>query len=300
MNLEDNTWRRTAQTFAITPDTVLEFDFRSTDRGELHGIGFDENDTLTDDNRLFKVFGSQNWSFDIDWPDPYTTLGTTRHFVIPVGDYYTGSSMFLVLQNDDDASSNNNSWFSNVRIYEEGTDCSVEVDFEGGDSGWFNSGASTCRTGSFVIGTPSQQLVRSTITQVGGDHTSGSGYAFFSAVNSAAGTDDVDGGNCIVESPVYPVSVDSMISIWYFHGQRFDGNDPSGDFFSLELSTNGGTDWSPLATHGDSRQNASWTEATTSVTTGSNVKFRVQVSDGPASGDYIEAGVDDLEICSAD
>lgn len=62
-----------------------------------------------------------------------------------------------------------------------------------------------------------------------------------------------------------------------------------------------------LAYNGDVTMNAAWTEATALITTGSNVKICVCVSDRPSTGDLIEAGVDDLTIfpiinlgCSAD
>jgi hypothetical protein len=63
------------------------------------------------------------------------------------------------------------------------------------------------------------------------------------------------------------------------------------------MSTNGGSSWSTLASNGDSTSNAAWNEATTTVAAGTNVQFRVQASDGTASGDLVEAGVDDVSIC---
>jgi len=171
------------------------------------------------------------------------------------------------------------------------------VDFDDGSAaGWLNSPASTCTTGSFVVATPTEVIDGGVVTQVGGDHTSGTGNAFFSAVNTAAGTDDVDGGACIVESPVYPVAAPSSLTIWYFHGQRDAGGD-AGDHFLLDLSTDGGSNWTPLAAYGDETVNAAWTEATASVPAGADVKLRVDVADGTASGDLVEAGVDDLWIC---
>ena len=177
--------------------------------------------------------------------------------------------------------------------------CAADVDFEGGAAGWTNSGSSTCSTGSFVVGTPDEVINGGVTTQLGGDHTSGSGNAFFSADNaSSAGVNDVDGGNCIVTSPVYAVSQASDVSVWYYHGQRDAGDDAAGDFFSLEISTNGGSTWSTMASYGDVTVNAAWTEATTTVAAGSNVQFRVQVSDGSAAGDLVEAGIDDITICA--
>ena len=175
----------------------------------------------------------------------------------------------------------------------------VAVDFDDGSAaGWLNSGASTCSTGTFVVATPTEVVYGGVTTQVGGDHTSGSGNAFFSAVNTSAGSNDVDGGTCIVESPVYPMVADSDVSIWYFHGQRDQGDD-SGDFFLLEMSIDGGANWSPLASYGDVTVDAVWTEVTTSVDAGSSVQFRVQVADGPSAGDLVEGGIDDLWICPA-
>ncbi len=117
-----NRWRQTNTTYAVTPNTVLAFEFMSTSQGEIHAIGFDENSTLTDAQRVFRIFGTQNWSGDIDWSDPYTTgqLGTWKSFSIPVGTFYTGSSMRLILVNDKDSgTANNTSRFRSVRIFEQ-------------------------------------------------------------------------------------------------------------------------------------------------------------------------------------
>ncbi|MEM9293527.1 MAG: M36 family metallopeptidase, partial [Acidobacteriota bacterium] len=254
--LTGNRWRRTdGGTFTITANTVLEFDFLSTSEGEIHGIGFDEDDNISNGGRVFNVFGTQNWGADIDWTPQYTTaeLGTWKSYTIPVGTFYTGSGFNLVLVNDKDAGADNNtSKFRNVRVYEDTPPpgC-VTVDFTSGASGWTNDTAnSTCSTGTFVVGTPTQQVNGGVTTQVGGDHTTGSGNAFFTATNTAAGTNDVDGGTCIATSGVTSVTEASDVSIWYFHGQR-DAGDDAGDFFDLEISTNGGTSWTSLASFGD-------------------------------------------------
>ncbi len=182
--------------------------------------------------------------------------------------------------------------------------CTADEHFEGGMNGWINGAASTCTSGDFVAATPSEQSSSGgIITQVGGDHTTGpppagAGLAVFTATNTSNGTDDVDGGVCILESPVYAVSEDSDLSIWYFHGQSETGNDP-GDFFLLEISTDGGANYSTLVSIGDVETDAVWSEAATTVTAGADVKLRVQVADGTADGNLIEGGVDDLMICPA-
>jgi hypothetical protein len=266
-------------------------------QGEIHGIGFDENDTLADNVRIFQLHGTQNWTSANHDFDNYAGGGGFVTYIIPVGQYYTGAAMYLVVANDNDAGSGNDSRFRNVRIYEDtppSGSCAADVDFSAGASGWTNSGS--CTTGAFVAATPTSVVNGGVTTQLAGDHTTGSGNAWFTATNSAAGTDDVDGGTCITTSPVYTVTEASDVSVWYFHGQR-DAGDDSGDFFSLEISTNGGSTWTTLASFGDVTVNAAWAEATTTVSAGSSVVFRVQAADGTANGDLVEAGIDDVSVC---
>jgi hypothetical protein len=174
--------------------------------------------------------------------------------------------------------------------------CTVDDGFESGTAGWSNSASSTCTTGAFVVGTPSQQT-STVVTQVGGDHTTGSGKALYTAANSSAGVDDVDGGNCILDSPTWNVPAASTLTVWYFHGQRDTGDDASGDFFRLQVSTNGGSSYTNAVSIGDVRTVAAWTQATFAIPAGSNVKVRVQASDGAGPGDIVEGGIDDLKIC---
>ncbi|GAA4271349.1 M20/M25/M40 family metallo-hydrolase [Aquimarina gracilis] len=113
LSLQNNTWKFIALNYTVTSQTVIEFDFSSTSQGEIHGIGFENDNTLTS-NRYFKVHGTQNYG--VTNYDNYTN-GTER-YVIPVGNYYTGVMDRLVFVNDNDAGSGNTSVFSNVKIYE--------------------------------------------------------------------------------------------------------------------------------------------------------------------------------------
>ncbi|MDY8138391.1 T9SS type A sorting domain-containing protein [Aquimarina sp. 2201CG5-10] len=113
--LVNNTWKRSSNGYTITPNTVLEFEFKSSNEGEIHGIGFDENNSLSS-NRIFKVHGTQNWG--IGTYDNYDSSGNYKTYVIPVGNSYTGNAMNLILVNDNDGGSGNNGSFKNIRIYE--------------------------------------------------------------------------------------------------------------------------------------------------------------------------------------
>ena len=174
-------------------------------------------------------------------------------------------------------------------------DCTVDQDFEASATGWINSTASTCTTGDYVLGNPTEVVNGGVTTQVGG--SSSGTNSLFTATNSSAGVDDVDGGNCILESPTYSVSDESTLSVKYFHGQRDAGDDSSGDFFFLEYSTNGGITFNTLASNGDSTSNAAWTISTAEIPASSTVQLRVQCSDGAGNGDLVECGIDDVAIC---
>lgn len=295
--LQDNTWRRTTDFFNITASTVIEFDFGSTSQGEIHGIGFDENDLLVDAPRIFQLYGDQNWNGTVanfgNSANGYTGSGDFEPFQINVGASYSGN-MALVLVNDDDAGNgSNNSRFRDVAVRQ----CSRIDNFEDGAEGWVNNSVlSNCSTGSFVVGTPTQIVAGGIRTQLAGDHSVGSGDAFFTAPNFSAGNADVDGGVCVADSSLINVPANSDVSIWYYHGQRDAGDDPAGDFFSLEAAVDGGA-FVPLVSIGDVSTNAQWQKASLTANAGQTLQFRVRVSDGAAAGDLIEAGVDDIMIC---
>lgn len=117
LTLTNNTWKYINFPYTVTANTVIELEFSSTSEGEIHAIGF-ENDNALTSTFYFKFYGTQNYG--ITNFDNYANGVVT--YVIPVGDSYTGSMDRLVFINDNDAGSGNNSTFSNVKIYE--TSCS--------------------------------------------------------------------------------------------------------------------------------------------------------------------------------
>jgi hypothetical protein len=111
--LTNNTWKYIPLNYTVTSSTVIEFEFSSTSEGEIHGIGFEDDNTLTS-SRYFKVHGTQNYG--VTNFDNYTSGNKT--YIIPIGSSYTGNMDRLVFVNDNDGGSGNNSTFSNVKIYE--------------------------------------------------------------------------------------------------------------------------------------------------------------------------------------
>ncbi len=118
--MENNAWKSIALDYQVTQNTVVAFDFKSTRQGEIHGLGFDANNSISYSYTM-KVHGTQSWGNQTF--DSYQGGGIWQSFTIPIGQYYNGYFDRLFFVSDHDAGARNgNSWFRNVRIYE-GSDC---------------------------------------------------------------------------------------------------------------------------------------------------------------------------------
>ncbi|MCV6595643.1 MAG: hypothetical protein OIF40_00985, partial [Mangrovicoccus sp.] len=99
--------------FVVTEDTVLRFDFSSTDEGEIHGFEFD-NDDLPSGDYGFQLFGTQT-IYRQDFND-YRLSDGTKTYEIAVGEFFTGTFDSLVFFSDDDRGRGSNSTFSNIEL----------------------------------------------------------------------------------------------------------------------------------------------------------------------------------------
>ncbi|MEM7573642.1 MAG: M12 family metallo-peptidase [Bacteroidota bacterium] len=126
--LRNNAWKAIEFPYLLTPETVIEFDFRSTIEGEVHGIGFDDNLSISS-QFTFRLHGTQSWGNGIY--NTYNGSGQWQHFVIPVGEYLLGeaSHMFFVADHDNGLR-NGNSYFRNIRVYE-GQSCDAGSNLNG-------------------------------------------------------------------------------------------------------------------------------------------------------------------------
>ncbi len=172
-------------------------------------------------------------------------------------------------------------------------------DYEIDDEGWVD-GASTCTTGTFIRGTPDLVVDGGITTQP--DGAASGTFAWFTANNfGGVGTDDVDGGTCETLSPVVNVGAGSLVTVFtdYFHGQR-DAGDDAEDGFSIEL-IDGATDalLATLVSIGDVSHNAVWDTAWAQHPNApATVRLRVRATDGVGGGDLVEAGIDNVRICT--
>ena len=119
--LTGNAWKAINLPYEVTSETVLRFEFRSTKRPEIAGIGFDEDNSLSS-SRTFILYGSQNWG--IRNFKNYSGNGQWKTYEIPVGSFYTGQMEYLFFAADHDRSpKDGDAQFRNIFIYE-ATPCS--------------------------------------------------------------------------------------------------------------------------------------------------------------------------------
>jgi len=112
-----NVWKAVEINYAVTPNTMLEFDFKSTVEGEIHEIAFD-NDLIFAPVHRGVIYGNQGYAGSFT-NAIYNGSGNWQNFVIPIGNQFTGNFQYLVLTADDDANAAGNSYFSNIKIYED-------------------------------------------------------------------------------------------------------------------------------------------------------------------------------------
>lgn len=116
LEIRNNAWKAIELPYVITDSTVIEFDFRSTIQGEIHGLGFDDNLNISPEY-TFRIYGTQAWGNS--YFNHYSGSGEWQHFVIPVGEYLEGEVNYLFFSADHDLGTRNgNSFFRNIKIYQ--------------------------------------------------------------------------------------------------------------------------------------------------------------------------------------
>jgi hypothetical protein len=94
-----NAWKAIPLNYNITPNTILEFDFKSTIDGETHYIGID-NDLQLDPILAYKIYGTAivtptaNYNIEYDTYEDSDQF-TYKHYAIPIGELYNGNAPYL-------------------------------------------------------------------------------------------------------------------------------------------------------------------------------------------------------------
>lgn len=119
LNLVGNIWKRVDFPYTVTANTVIEFEFKCSVQGEIHGIGLDEDANNAGGGRAFQIYGTQSGTDLILNSEQHQSGSSWQCFKIAIGAHYTGPMKHLVFVGDDDANGLGNASFRNVRIYED-------------------------------------------------------------------------------------------------------------------------------------------------------------------------------------
>ncbi|WP_298859889.1 hypothetical protein [uncultured Gimesia sp.] len=117
IRLWGNAWKTLEINKEVTPNTVIEFDFRCSHEGQIHGFGFDTDQTHDKQNHVFQIYGYEVRPGIGQQFNTYTGTDWKR-FRIRVGRYLAGKHRYLVFIADEDVIARAESQFRNVRIYE--------------------------------------------------------------------------------------------------------------------------------------------------------------------------------------
>lgn len=124
VTFDGNLWKQYRVDYEVTEDTILEFEFRSTNIPEIAAIGFDTNDFVGGPDLQFFLYGEQLAGITYDAPVAtfqYDGSGEWRTVRIDVGTYRTGFYPFLHFINDDDGPGDDGeSQYRNIILYEDG------------------------------------------------------------------------------------------------------------------------------------------------------------------------------------
>lgn len=119
---DGNLWRRVELDYTITENTVLRFDYQSTNIPEISAIGFDNDQSFTTGRDRFFLNGTQTGAIPYAAPEgqfQYSGSGDLETIEIPVGEFFQGDFSHLVFIHDDDgAGDDGDALFQNITLFE--------------------------------------------------------------------------------------------------------------------------------------------------------------------------------------
>ncbi|MEM6394652.1 MAG: hypothetical protein AAF797_17945, partial [Planctomycetota bacterium] len=118
LRLDGNDWKALAYDLNITSDTVLEFEFRSSNQSEVNAIGIASNNATARSNFTYRLWGTEGFGRTVN--PQYNGSGNWQAYTINIGDNFSGSFNYLTFINDNDSSSGV-SEFRNIRVYNTGS-----------------------------------------------------------------------------------------------------------------------------------------------------------------------------------
>jgi hypothetical protein len=169
---------------------------------------------------------------------------------------------------------------------------SIATTFEAGPAGW--TVASSATSGQWALGNP--EPTDGGAVQTGDDHTPIGANAWITGLlaGTGVGGNDVDNGTTVLTSPLFDVTSMTAPRVsyfrWYVTGYTTNATT---DFWVVQVSSNGGSTWSPV--ENTDQANPAWVEIDALIPVSNQIRFRFTAQDTGA-GSITEAGLDDFMI----
>ena len=112
-----NAWKAIPYNVTLSPVTMLSFEFKSTQQGEIHEIAFDTDLTLARSQSL-QIWGTQSNGGTLT-NATYNGSGNWQTFTVDIGAQFIGTFNYLIFTADDDANAIGNSYFRNIKIWDD-------------------------------------------------------------------------------------------------------------------------------------------------------------------------------------
>jgi hypothetical protein len=116
--IENNAWKAIEINYNVTDDTVIDFEFKSDLQGEIHGLGMDDNLSISS-LRTFRVYGTQRWGIGLG---EYN--GGWQSYRLQIGQIFTDMgydpfNKYLFFTADNDGGNRTSqSQFRNIKVHE--------------------------------------------------------------------------------------------------------------------------------------------------------------------------------------
>ncbi|MGQ0720311.1 MAG: choice-of-anchor B family protein [Candidatus Eiseniibacteriota bacterium] len=173
----------------------------------------------------------------------------------------------------------------------------VAETFEGASPGWSVSGSAS--TGMWERGDPQGTAEGIELVQPENDHTATGSRAWVTGLlaGSALGHYDVDAGETVLSSPVLDLTALAEPRLGYRRWFSTGLGNPTTDFFTVEVSSDGGASWTVIE-NTDQRRAEWWlvdVALDALIVPTAEVVFRFTARD-TAAGSITEAAIDDLTV----
>ncbi len=127
LHISGNGYKKVDLEYEVTPCTKMEFDYSSLDQGSIQGFLFDNDNLMQDGDKYSTVqlYGTEDWVLR---DDHFYDGNGNQDFAIPLGKYFRGSYNDLVFISKDYEMQLQEHTISNIRIYEDTTDCYYAIE----------------------------------------------------------------------------------------------------------------------------------------------------------------------------